>query len=100
MKFERGYRIKSNRTKPFEHDDFEILSTFTSEQLNGYIVINLYTNRITAFEQKYFEKNHKLSNKQKDDALYILFKDRYNNVKNQVLSKVNQPVFDEWEVRN
>lgn len=103
MKFQIGDRIKEKTTSETDHDDFQIMSTFTSDKLNGYIVVNLYTNTVTAIEQNDLEKICKLSYRAEEKADYIglfdFLKDRYSSVKNQVINNPQSPnpVFNEWE---
>ena len=100
MKYKLGDRVKEKKTKPDSHDDYEILSTFTSDKYNGYIVTNLYTNRVTGIECTDFDKDTKLSSsgKNNDGCWFEFLKDRYLRVKKQVVSHpdVINPKFNEW----
>lgn len=100
MKYKIGNRVKDKKTKPVDHDDYEILSTFTSDKYDGYIIINLYTNSISGIESKDFEKETKRSygSNNGDDTLCDHFKDRYLRVKKQVVNHkdITNPIFNEW----
>ena len=99
MKYKTGDRIKKKKRKSYEHDDYEILSTFTSDKCNGYIIADLYDNSVTGIEDKDFDIITKLSSRQKnpDDAYFKFVEDRYLRVKKQVMNHkdVINPKFDE-----
>lgn len=84
MKFKIGDRLKGLETSKIDHDDCQILATFTSDDLNGYFYIHLYSNSIEAVSEEW-EREVKFSQSSDDaEMLRNVFRSRFDDVVEQV----------------
>ncbi len=85
MKLKIGDRLKGLETSETDHDDCQILATFTSDNINGYFYIHLYSNSIEAVDESW-EKEVKFSQPGDAELFRTHFRSRFDDVVKQVKS--------------